>query len=319
MKKISTAWFISYDIRPSKQIERKLVFECIQSGRVAPLSIEKLPFIGMGGVRYIDFLLAHRILGITTFTSIEHDKNLIPRCKFNQPFTSIKIHRGTTFEFLNEIGLNNPSIVWLDYEMGISENLLEEITLLTSKAQPGSFVSVTANAQRAKEISESDDARSKEYYKEQIGSFAESLSSQAFSKEIFPLTVARLLSTFFVSGFGGRTDGKFFPFLRIVYKDSTWMATAGGFFGQNEHITSISLSLGERFAFLKPDSGNDVYEIGQFNITDAERRLFDRAALAADSEKDAKNSLAKLGFDESIIDQYRSIMRFIPRYFETLL
>ena len=273
----------------------------------------------MGGFRYIDFLLAHRILGITTFISIEHDKSIIPRCKFNQPFTSIKIHKGTTFEFLNEIGLEEPSIVWFDYEMGVCENLLEEVSLLASKARPGSFVFVTASARLAKEVSESDDARRKDYYERQIGSYAGGLSPQSFSKEHFPPTVARLLSTFFISGFGGRTDGAFYPFLRVVYKDSTWMATAGGYFGRDEHISSISSSLGERCSFLNPDSDNDVYEIGQFNITDAERRLFDRAAFATDVETDAKNRLATLGFDEIMIDQYRSIMRFIPRYFETLL
>ena len=97
------------------------------------------------------------------------------------------------------------------------------------------------------------------------------------------------------------------------------MATAGGYFGQEDHISSISSSLGERYAFLKPDSGNEVYEVGQFNITDAERRLFDKAALASDDEIKTKKHLVRLGFDEAMIDQYRSVMRFIPRYFESLL
>src|SRR4051812_13576235 len=112
----STAWFIDYDVRPNKQIERKILFETIRTAELAGVEVASLPYIGLGGFRFTDFVAAKRILGTSSFVSLERDKSLYPRCEFNKPFESVSVRNVSAQDFLTNNGLSAPAVVWLDFE-----------------------------------------------------------------------------------------------------------------------------------------------------------------------------------------------------------
>ena len=75
----STAKFVSYDLRPSKQIERKMMLDSFGAAMEAGFSISEYRYVGMGGNRFYDFMLIHKFLGIEKMISLEHDRKMIPR------------------------------------------------------------------------------------------------------------------------------------------------------------------------------------------------------------------------------------------------
>lgn len=316
----STAWFISYDLRPGKQIERRIVLDTLQAAKVAGFQIETLPLVGMGGFRFIDFLLANRVLGMRKFTSLEHDDRLIPRCEFNKPFHNFPIFSGTSSEFIERIGFPEPCVAWFDIERGISKDLRDDMLALAGSVQPRSFVFVTATAELPEHIKRINGLPKRlTQLREEIEPFGTLLEPGDLNTERFHVPAARLLRAALSFGFSGRADGVFFPYLRLNYKDTTWMMTVGGYFGPKPDAVLLRKAFRGRCDFLKPSAGHFVYVVEQFNMTDAERRLFDRASIALRARRSEKITLRKLGFRQSILDQYADLMRFIPRYFESVL
>ena len=61
------------------------------------------------------------------------------------------------------------------------------------------------------------------------------------------------------------------------------------------------------------------YQIKKFDLTERERRLFDRAATATRSNAREIGELRRLGFEADELQRYRELLRYRPRYVETLL
>jgi hypothetical protein len=250
----------------------------------------------------------------------EHDERLVPRCEFNKPFDSLKIFPQTAAEYMNEVGFPSPAIVWFDFEAAISENLKNDSINLAVGVRPGSFVFVTATAELPGHIKDIKGLPKRlSRMREELDPLVAFLIADDLNTTAFPAVAARILAAFLQFGFGGRSDGVFLPFLRVNYRDSTWMMTVGGYFGDSDSGQAILRSLNARMPFLRPARHDFVFQIEQFNITDAERKLFDRAALSRKGRRSELMQLRKLGFRPSIVEQYQHVMRFIPRYFESLL
>jgi hypothetical protein len=276
--------------------------------------------IGMGGIRFIDFLLANRVLGMKKFTSLEHDEQLLPRCQFNKPFHNFPIFEGSSSEYIEQIGFREPSFVWFDFERGISKNLRDDAIALGSALRPGTFVFITASAELPEHIKRINGLPKRlTRLSEDIDPFGSALKADDLNTKEFHVPAARMLRAMLAFGFSGRADGIFFPYLRLNYKDTNWMMTVGGYFGSAIEVAELRKALLGRCDFLRPNSRNFVYGVEQFNITDAERRLFDRASIARRSRRSEKIILRKLGFRNSIVSRYSDLMRFIPRYFESVL
>ena len=247
------------------------------------------------------------------------DEKLVARCEFNKPFDSLRVFPRTAADYMKEVGFASPSVVWFDFEAAISEDLRSDSVDLAIGVRPGSFVFITATAElpgHLKDIKGLPKRLSR--ITDQLGATA-LLMADDLNATAFPAVAARILVAFLQFGFAGRSDGKFFPFLRVNYRDSTWMVTVGGYFGDEESIEAVRQSLSRRMPLLRPLQSDFVFQIEQFNITDAERKLFDRAALSRKGRRSELMAVRKLGFRPSIIEQYQHVMRFIPRYFESLL
>jgi hypothetical protein len=319
MKPNSTARFIMYDLRPSKQIERKLVFDTIGNCARHVPDIASLPFIGMGGFRFVDFLVANKAVSTSTFISIEHDSDIVPRCEYNKPFTSITVRNESVHDFLISGGTKSRAVVWLDYESGLTEDMLDEIQILTGTIPPGSFVFVTCKALPDRSLRGKGQKRTREYYQDQLGTFALNFPEEAYSKNNFPSTAARLLRNILADGFSGRSEGEYLPYLRLIYSDSNPMATVGGYFGLPGSSNDVLASIDAAFPFLRSPQHDFVYDVGDFNLTEGERRLFNRAALAPFGPSVDMGVLHALGFGFEDVQTYRDLMRYVPRYFEAYL
>jgi hypothetical protein len=308
-----------YDLRPSKQIERKLVFDTIAAAAHEAGPCIDLPFIGMGGFRFVDFIVANKYLGLHNFISIEHDNDIIARCEYNKPFNTLEVCNKSVRDFLLEGSARRQAVVWFDYECGLSENLKDEIQLLTSTVHGGSYVFITCKGIPERSLTGQGPKQVRKHYEEQLGSFALAFPDDAYSRKSYTSTAARLLRNLMADGFSARSGFSFSPYLRLVYADSNPMVTVGGYFGATDKTAAVVGAIESRFPFLKPADADFVYDVGGFNLTEPERRLFNRAALAPAGANVDADKLRLLGFKDDEINTYRHLMRYVPHYFEALL
>jgi hypothetical protein len=142
---------INYGIRPAKSIERKMLCETFRRLSVFG-KIESYNYVGFGSTYFSDFSLFHRSLNINNMISIEKDEKNEDRFEFNRPFRCINMEYGTSNAVLGKINFEVRSILWLDYDGCLNNEVLLDINTFCSKATPGSIVVISVNADPGQNI-----------------------------------------------------------------------------------------------------------------------------------------------------------------------
>ncbi len=137
---------VHYRLRPAKNIQRKMLCEAIH--RLHAFSpIDSYRYIGFGSWYFGDFILFHRVLGITEMISIEWDVVNRLRYEFNRPFGCIKLEFGASGDVLPKLELEGKkTILWLDYDSPLDRTMLEDISCFCDSAPSGSVLVVTVDA-----------------------------------------------------------------------------------------------------------------------------------------------------------------------------
>ena len=78
----SSSHRVQYDLRPRKQIERRMMIHAFQRLSEARFTISSYRYAGFGAFFFVDFILFHRLLGIDDMVSIEHDDEHERRVQF---------------------------------------------------------------------------------------------------------------------------------------------------------------------------------------------------------------------------------------------
>ena len=312
----STATFVAYDLRPAKQTERRMLLAFLECAKEVGLMDSDYRYVGMGGYKFYDFILMHRYVGLKNMISIEHDSDIIDRCEFNRPYNFIEIKGTDTYRFLNSDNYDDRTVYWFDYDSSLSDSIIDDIQLLGSNIKLGSFAFFTVAADVPGDLKELRDVERLEELQEQFGDLALELHLEDVENSNFSRTVYKILNSAITNAFSARADGCFFPEFRILYKDTTKMLTVGGYFCTIEESEKLRKKLNKSLPFLvKNDS--EPFRIRHFNLSERERHLIEFASTAGRRCKEA-NQLRRLGIKDSDIEAYRDLVRFMPRYFETI-
>ena len=314
----STAKFISYDLRPAKQSERRLLIEVLKTGGDCGLPIGDYRYVGMGANRFYDFLLMHRYLGIRKMTSLEHDPKMFRRAEFNVPFGFIDVLPNTVADFLASDKLSHPDVFWFDYDGGIASTILDDIASMAVRAKVGDFCFVTVFGGPTRSLERVNDQERLLAVQEEFGAFAGQLTLGDVERSAFPRAVHKMLAAAFVNAFSPRIEGRFYPLLQVKYSDSAPMVTVGGAFLTEGQGASYTARLKATMPYLAPPR-NQMYEIVSLNLTERERALFDRAVTASSKRTKERRTLKGLGFSEEELAAYRDMIRYLPRYVETIV
>jgi len=135
---------IDYRLRAAKHVERALFTEAFI--RIPFHAAEAYQYVGLGSVYFADFRTFHKYLGLDKMVSIEgcvDDKN---RFDFNKPFSCLSMEYGMTWEILPKLDLDIPSLIWLDYDGTLTQEILSDVRLLANKCISSSFISLSINA-----------------------------------------------------------------------------------------------------------------------------------------------------------------------------
>ena len=98
--KPSTAKNVAYNLRASKQAERRILIDFLKCANEAGVTISDCRYVGMGGTQFYDFHLLHRFLGVKRMVSLERDDDMFKRPVFNCPYCFIKVMNITLLQSL---------------------------------------------------------------------------------------------------------------------------------------------------------------------------------------------------------------------------
>lgn len=138
-----------YLLRTNKHIERKLVFDILDAA-AQKIGFDDHWYLGFGSMWFGDFRLAHRRLGIDRMVSMEHS-DYAARAEFNRPFAGVKVEPGECNAVMTNMSVaawSKPLVAWLDYDGYLRKDVVEDIDLLLSRAQPNSAIVITVNGAR---------------------------------------------------------------------------------------------------------------------------------------------------------------------------
>ena len=273
---------INYQLRPNKNVQRKLFIEMFRR-LDRHLNLEEYRYIGMGGLWFGDFSLVHRELGLTNLVSIESRE--AARARFNRPFECVHVEEGETTMVLPKLRLGEgKAIIWLDYDSNLMGPVLDDIRILTAEAASLSICMVTVQADIRQVTQQRDVGGAKLSRLEALKMYAGDvlpvgLTEEEISNVRFPGIVSGVLLNAFRHGLraAGR-DGCFQLLLNMFYRDGAPMVTVGGLLcGPGDDAIAISDEHG--LPFWPP--GHEPYHIQVPLLTAREKAALDQMVPGA--------------------------------------
>jgi hypothetical protein len=222
---------INYSLRPSKGIQRQIVFDgirALQSGS----NLEDAAYIGFGSIWFTDFVMAHKSLGLTKMVSIEANDIGYRRAVFNAPFMTVEVRHGYSYQVLPDLYVDaalrcRPWIIWLDYDYELNESVREDMRSVIENAPANSVLLVTFNGVEMKYGQAPDRP---ERLREILGAVVpDDLAKRACRDERMQETLADLTIDYLVAAASDMSrPGGFVPGFRVIYQDGAPMVTVGG-------------------------------------------------------------------------------------------
>jgi hypothetical protein len=223
---------INYSLRPSKTIQRQIVFDGV---RLLPdvMDLDRLAYIGFGSIWFTDFVLAHKLLRVDEMVSIESDDIGYSRAKFNAPYSTVRVEHGLSTVILPKL-FDDPSLagrpwmLWLDYDYEFNGSMRDDVRSVIENAPVNSLLVITFNALDRKYGQKP--AERVEHLRELFGAVVpDELDAVSCKAEQMPATLAYLGLDFMKSIAADiARPGGFVPAFRILYRDGAPMVTIGG-------------------------------------------------------------------------------------------
>lgn len=318
MAKKSSAKYVSYDLRPAKQCERKLILELFSCAGECGHKIGKYRYVGMGANHFYDFILMHKQFSISKMVSLEHDVSMYNRAVFNTPFKFLKVVNQSVGDFSSVDKVDGNTIYWLDFDDGISPAILGDVASIAQNVVENDFVFVTVTGTPTKAYAKLNSAERLALMRETLGDYAGGVTVEDTETGNFPDAVDKVLRVALRNSFSTRDPVGFRELFRVQYADGQEMVTLGGIVGTQGAADAIKASVIQKAPFLYSNDGSR-YRIKKFDLTEKERALFDLAATSRRMNSSEINAIKRLGFNGAELDKYREVMRYYPRYIEALL
>jgi len=312
----------NYALRPNKNVERKMVMDCLLSLK-DKFGLHTYRYIGFGSMWFCDFILAHKMLGINELISIEI-KEHAERALFNRPYKCIKVMGGMSSDVLEKIGVDKrKSIVWLDYDSKLGGPVLKDLQFLCRNAKGGTFLIATVNA-HVKQLDNVSDIDGNQLYRLEALEYIvgdpdllpTGITSNDLTIEEFPSIVSKILFERINSSIvkSGRSE-RFLPIFNISYADSTPMVTVGGIIGNGDSEEKIDyVELSSKFYIVKKE---DQVVISVPPLTQKEKltidQLFPSPTVPTEGEM---KSLMGFSLRKEILQAYRLLYLHYPTFGE---
>jgi hypothetical protein len=313
-----------YGLRPSKQVERRIMIEVLIRLSRAGYDISDYAYLGFGSVYYVDFLMFHKYLFIDDMVCVEWG-NVEKRMRFNKPFKFIKLKMGALLNYIPNIRRTKKYLVWLDYDRSLDVEMLQDIDGCLNRLAPQSIFVITIDARPnlPKDLFEFDieamtaegrEQLTAEKYQEWFGDYVEqeitldTITRSQVAPLFYEVAVERIRQTLHRRGGGLR----FLQIFNYVYQNGAPMFTIGGIIGTDQDQRALRRCGILEHKFVRTNS--ECLKISVPPLTIREKYWLD-------SKLDDRLTAAKLQFEleEELLENYRRFYKEYPTYMESLL
>ena len=312
-----------YSLRPSKQVERKMIIEILLNLFRADYPVSEYRYVGFGSVYYVDFVMFHKYLFMEDMTCIEWSR--IPkRMKFNKPFKFIDLKLQPLSLYIPAMNANRKYLAWFDYDRALDPDILQDIDGGLIRMAPGSvfIVTVDARPKLPKDLFPNDDIDAMTgierevftttAYKDWFGAYrdAEITDADISGPHVAPLfyQTIRVRVTETLSSRGLM----FIQLFNYIYRDGAPMLTVGGMIGTREDQRKLRDAQVLDHRFVRRRAHPLKISVPPLTL---------REKYWLDSRLDDNLTPANLAFEleRDLLNNYRSFYRQYPTYMETML
>ncbi|WP_176048996.1 O-methyltransferase [Burkholderia sp. BCC1644] len=309
---------VNYTLRLNKNVERKLMFEALQCiGH--KISLIDYQYIGMGSMWFVDLIMAHRLLHIQDLISLEHS-DYADRAIFNKPYDCVQVVPGDTSTLLPTLNWGKKTIIWLDYDTGVSGPLFDDLTIVGEKINAGSIIMITAKAHIGDLPNKKEDGSEftrREAMEYTLGQYIPQ-DMQPVKASQYPEILGRSIFVALRSHLRVRSAGlSLLPIFHFYYKDGAPMVTVGAIVvdetqGYRELVESSGVF--SRFPYF---TGETQYTIKVPPLTQKEKMALDNMMPSISAPKELLVR-AKYGFsiDQELLDNFFQLYRAYPTFSE---
>lgn len=136
---------INYGLRPSKQVERRLIADVLRRADGVGYDVSSYRYLGFGSIYYADFSLFHRELRIGDMVCVE--SAAIPLAMaFNKPFEFVDLRMDAFAAVVPTLDRGKRHFVWLDYDSILDDDTVRDIRSILGILAPGSVFIITVQA-----------------------------------------------------------------------------------------------------------------------------------------------------------------------------
>lgn len=304
---------VQYDLRPAKQVERWMLIDALQELSRNGFPIGEYKYTGMGAIYFVDFVMLHKLLGLHRLHSVEKDRSVESRIRFNRPFACIELSFKTIGEVIPTLDSDLRHLLWLDYDYQITENMIADVVSAGAELSPGSLVLITVDTEPPGSVRDSD---SLEQYFDRHASkdVPFGLQTADFTQGRLAEISVRTLVNALERGLRGRAETEFIPLFNFRYRDGHRMASVGGVLGTERHRRAVDSCNWENRPYIRRDINEEPFIISVPKMTRKER-------LHLDSMMPCQEGWTPEAFEmsEEAVENYRILYRFYPAYREVLL
>ena len=302
---------VPYDLRPAKQVERRMLVEAFQAFAAIGLPINNFQYTGFGSVYFFDFVVFHKLLGIDRMLSVEIDEKIRKRVKFNQPFRTVDIKIGDVTDEIPKLSPDRQHILWLDYDDNLTKDHLEDLWLAGANLSRGSIILVTVDAEPP--VKDAGPRKWRDYFRTEAADYLGTRNSLADFAESKLIQVNReIIIRAIKSGMASR-EIEYIPLFCFSYADGHEMLTVGGMLGAAYEKDLCRSGAIARLPYLRLNEGDDPKRIVIPRLTRKERIYLDKAMPCPEGWTPKHFELPP-----DYVEAYRDTYRFFPNYAELL-
>jgi hypothetical protein len=305
-----------------------MIVDALQRLQPAGFSITDYQYTGFGAIYFVDFILFHKLLGMSKLLSLERTTGLASRMEFNKPFKCVDVKMVPASSAIPSLSRDVRHIVWLDYDGVIHRDFLSDIQSAVTLLQAGSILLVTVDVEPPEDydyreanpdFDTSKEVMGPKHWKQYFEYHASTylplgLTESDFCRAELPSRTAEILQASFTRSIVSRTQMEFLPMFNFLYRDSHWMLSMGGMIaGPTEKRLLRSTTLRDA-EYYRGSFDSPPFEISVPRLTRKERIYLDREMPCADgwTPKD-------FDLDPEVLRKYRDIYRFLPAFAEILV
>jgi len=325
---MSSTYRVQYDLRPAKQVERRMIIDGLQRLAQAGFSITDYQYTGFGAIYFVDFILFHKLLGMSKLLSLEQRESLTRRMDFNKPFSCVDVKMIPASSEIPNLSRDLCHFVWLDYDGVLHKRFLSDIQSAVTILPSGSILLVTVDVEPPedhdyKDVEPDFDSSKnvlgpqhwKRYFEHQASEYLRlGLTDEDFGKSELVLRSTEILQAAFTRSIVARPELEFLPMFNFAYKDSHAMLSMGGMIAGQAEKRKMRASTFRETVYYRNSFDLPPYEIKVPRLTRKERIYLDREMPCMEGWQPQEFDL-----DPEDVLRYREIYRFLPAFAEILV